>query len=239
MSLFSKATSLLKRLQSQSASTDPRKIGHEVMAEENRLLIGADPINPSLAIKNACVPQSSGLSASDRANEPSFEEIPSLSFEAETSAENYFDYNPARKARGVFRRVDIINWDHEETDWEIRELETDSNFIMATGSQRLAEGALRQDLWKYALLVMSMRPNGETTTRELIELIPQYLSLSAEQLAHNSSRKDSKFSQIVRNLKSHKKSKSNFICQGYADDIRGGFRITEKGLNFVRDYFRE
>lgn len=95
------------------------------------------------------------------------------------------------------------------------------------------------DLWKYALLIMSVRPNGEISTSDLIEAMPDYVKLSDDHMALNESRKDSKFSQIVRNLKSHKASKSNFIYQGYAGDIRGGFKITEKGLEFVWNYFKE
>ena len=74
-------------------------------------------------------------------------------------------------------------------------------------------------------------------TSDLIEALPDYIALSDEHLAANDSRKDSKFSQIVRNLKSHKGSKSNFIYQGFAEDIRGGFKITPKGMAFVLEYF--
>lgn len=96
---------------------------------------------------------------------------------------------------------------------------------------------LRRDLWKYALLIMSVCPNGEISTSDLIERIPGYVRLSGEQMSANASRKDSKFSQIVRNLKSHKSTKTNFIFQGFADDIRGGFKITPKGMAFIREYF--
>lgn len=98
---------------------------------------------------------------------------------------------------------------------------------------------LTKDLWKYTLLVLSVQPNGEMKTSEMIEALPDYITLSEDHLAANESRKDSKFSQIVRNLKSHKTSKSNFIYQGYAQDIRGGFKITHKGMDFVREYFKE
>lgn len=96
---------------------------------------------------------------------------------------------------------------------------------------------LTKDLWKYALLVLAVQSDGEMTTSDLIEALPQFITLSDEHKSINESRKDSKFSQIVRNLKSHKSSKSNFIYQGYAEDIRGGFRITDKGRAFVRVYF--
>tara|TARA_R110000787_G_scaffold23762_3_gene67652 strand:- start:58400 stop:59728 length:1329 start_codon:yes stop_codon:yes gene_type:complete len=98
---------------------------------------------------------------------------------------------------------------------------------------------LKADLWKYALLIMSVRPDGEISTSDLIEQMPLFVKLSDEDMAVNASRKDSKFSQIVRNLKSHKNTKKNFIYQGYAQDIRGGFKITKKGLDFVKEYFRD
>ncbi|MFM5906314.1 MAG: hypothetical protein ACKOPO_01790 [Novosphingobium sp.] len=66
-----------------------------------------------------------------------------------------------------------------------------------------------------------------------------YVKLSDEHLATNDSRKDFKFSQIARNLKSHKASKSNFIFQGYAEEVRGGFKITDKGIEFVWSYFKD
>ncbi|GEL87548.1 hypothetical protein GTH01_19060 [Gluconobacter thailandicus F149-1 = NBRC 100600] len=98
---------------------------------------------------------------------------------------------------------------------------------------------LTKDLWKYALLIMSVRPDGVITTSELIDAIPKFVKLSDDHTATNESRKDSKFSQSVRNLKSHKTSKSNFIYQGYAEDVKGGFKITDKGIEFVWSYFKE
>ncbi|MCA1653215.1 MAG: DNA damage-inducible protein D [Sphingomicrobium sp.] len=98
---------------------------------------------------------------------------------------------------------------------------------------------LRADLWKYALLIMSVRPDGQISTSDLIDEMPQFVKLSEAHTAKNASRPDSKFSQLVRNLKSHKDSKSNFIYQGYAQDAPGGFKITRKGLDFAREYFSD
>lgn len=97
---------------------------------------------------------------------------------------------------------------------------------------------LRADLWKYALLIMSVRDEGKIATSDMIAEMPSYVHLSEEHVAANASRKDSKFSQLVRNLKSHKTTKTNFIYQGYAQDIPGGFQITAKGMDFVREYFK-
>ncbi|MCY1704566.1 DNA damage-inducible protein D [Pannonibacter sp. SL95] len=96
---------------------------------------------------------------------------------------------------------------------------------------------LRLDLWKYALLVMATKPNGQISTSDLIGEIPNYISVPDDSQEVLTGRKDSKFSQLVRNLKSHKTAKTNFIYQGYAEDVAGGFRITPKGRDFVATYF--
>jgi hypothetical protein len=96
---------------------------------------------------------------------------------------------------------------------------------------------LRADLWKYALLIMSVRSEGKISTSNMIAELPDYVHLSDEHVTANASRKDSKFSQLTRNLKSHKTTKTNFIYQGYAQNVPGGFQITLKGLDFVREYF--
>jgi len=96
---------------------------------------------------------------------------------------------------------------------------------------------LKNDLWKYALLVIVQQPNMEMSTADLIAELPKYITVPDEAVAENMSRKDSKFSQVVRNLKSHKTSKNNFIYLGYAEDVSGGFKATEKGLDFVKKHF--
>ena len=101
----------------------------------------------------------------------------------------------------------------------------------------LQEIDLKADLWKFALLVLVQQPDMAMSTTDLIAELPNYITVPDEVDAANMSRKDSKFSQLVRNLKSHKTSKSNFIYLGYAEDIKGGFRATEKGRQFVLTHF--
>ena len=96
---------------------------------------------------------------------------------------------------------------------------------------------IQNDLWKFALLVMATRTNGEIKTSELIAELPNYICVPDNSQEALSGRKDNKFSQLVRNLKSHKTAKTNFIYQGFAEDISDGFRITKKGLDFIKGYF--
>jgi len=96
---------------------------------------------------------------------------------------------------------------------------------------------LRHDLWKFALLIMATRADGCISTTDLIAELPNYIQVPEGSQEGLSGRNDNKFSQIVRNLKSHKTAKTNFIYQGLAEDIKGGFRITDKGREFVKSYF--
>ena len=104
-------------------------------------------------------------------------------------------------------------------------------------SQDLHPVKLHNDLWKFALLLMALRQDGIITTTSLIKELPNYIQIPQEELVILQGRKDSKFSQRVRNLKSHKTATTNFIAQGFAEDMRGGFRITDKGRLFVKTYF--
>ncbi len=96
---------------------------------------------------------------------------------------------------------------------------------------------LRKDLWKFALLVMALRADGVISTTDLINELPIYIHVPEGSQEALAGRNDNKFSQLVRNLKSHKTAKTNFIFQGFAEDIKGGFRITAKGREFVKSYF--
>lgn len=96
---------------------------------------------------------------------------------------------------------------------------------------------LREDLWKFALLVMALRADGIISTTDLIAELPKYIHVPDSSQENLPGRNDNKFSQVVRNLKSHKTAKKNFIYQGYVEDIRGGFQITPKGREFVKSYF--
>ncbi len=117
--------------------------------------------------------------------------------------------------------------------------ELDNVSVIKETSDAAQEVDLRKDLWKYALLIMIQHPNMEISTTDLISELPNYICIPDGAEANNSSRDDSKFSQIVRNLKSHKDSATNFIRLGYAEAIPRGFRATEKGREFVVDFFND
>lgn len=98
---------------------------------------------------------------------------------------------------------------------------------------------LGEDIWKYALLIMAQTKDRTIKTADLITELPKYIEIPAQSLQPLQGRKDNKFTQLVRNLKSHKTSKTNFIYLGYAEEVKGGFRITNKGLTFVMSEFKD
>ena len=86
-----------------------------------------------------------------------------------------------------------------------------------------------QQLVLPALYLMTKSPNGVITTSELISKLTTIMhptGIDAEILA---GRKDTYFSQKVRNLKSH----DTLVKNGYAIDYDGGFKITKIGEIYV------
>ena len=81
-----------------------------------------------------------------------------------------------------------------------------------------------------ALIAMYNSPNNEIQTSRLIIEIANRFYLDAQDLSPLLNRQDEKFTQIVRNLKSHKTLRD----LGYAEEIEGGFRILQKGIDWLR-----
>lgn len=80
------------------------------------------------------------------------------------------------------------------------------------------------------LIILKGQPAGKIATSELIDKLTYQFNPAGRDAEIIYGRNDSYFSQKVRNLISHRNSASNFICQGYADYIGRGIRITEKGI---------
>lgn len=90
---------------------------------------------------------------------------------------------------------------------------------------RIPEG----DLVIPALEVMYDAPNGEVSTTDLKEKLVDQFQPQGEDAEILDGRYDTKFTQIVRNLKCHKK----LLNAGLADHIFRGFRITETGRKLI------
>jgi hypothetical protein len=80
------------------------------------------------------------------------------------------------------------------------------------------------------LQILATRPNGEANFAVLKHEIPNHVTLSADDQARSVTRPNEEmWEQQVRNITSHHESPGNIICEGYAERIDGGLRITAAG----------
>lgn len=78
-------------------------------------------------------------------------------------------------------------------------------------------------------------PDGFMKTSDLIAALEMMFHPEGEDAAILENRSDTRFSQIVRNMVSHKKTSTNIVGTGYAvyDKDRHGLVITDKGREFL------
>ena len=87
-----------------------------------------------------------------------------------------------------------------------------------------------------ALEAMSLTPRGYISTSELIRVLESKMTPSGYDAEILDGRRDTHFSQKVRNLKSNRR----LLRYGWALYVDGGFVITPKGRSYVsRHIFRE
>ena len=86
------------------------------------------------------------------------------------------------------------------------------------------------DLVIESLKIIKSYPQG-IETKDLLQILRLVLDPSGEDLEVLSGRSDDKFSQKVRNLKSHKTLEN----KGFAKFLENRFYITDDGINFIND----
>lgn len=98
-----------------------------------------------------------------------------------------------------------------------------------------------RDLILPALDLLSHMNDGFFRTGELISLLEIGLQPKGDDVEILENRSDTRFSQIVRNMVSHRKSPTNLIGAGYAtyDKKLQGLTITDKGLAYLREHIGE
>ena len=86
------------------------------------------------------------------------------------------------------------------------------------------------------LRFLASQPSGFATTSSLIAHLVDEFEPTGEDAEILSGRSDIKFTQIVRNLVSHRDTPGNIVCDGYAeyDSRRNGLSITERGRQHLR-----
>lgn len=90
------------------------------------------------------------------------------------------------------------------------------------------------DLLIPTLRQLAAAPGGYLSTSDLISKLTREFSPEGEDAEILNGRQDTKFSQIVRNMKSHKDSPANIVGRGYAVAVDDGFRITDAGRAYLK-----
>ena len=108
---------------------------------------------------------------------------------------------------------------------------------MSTPMPSGKDGRIREaDLYIPALRIANAYPGGFVSTADLILELEAIFNPTGVDNEILEGRADTRFSQKVRNLVSHRKgSQSNFINSGYAeyDDVKKGIQITLKGRRLL------
>ena len=104
---------------------------------------------------------------------------------------------------------------------------------------RNTEGISEVDLVIPALRLAAQRADGKISTSELIEELTEIFQPAGKDAEIITGRKDTYFSQKVRNLISHKEGANSFIANGYAEywsegHHKGGIIITAAGRALVK-----
>jgi hypothetical protein len=84
------------------------------------------------------------------------------------------------------------------------------------------------------LIELANSPVNWLSTSQLIERLIITMKPSGEDAEILEGRNDSRFSQIVRNMISHKGAPGNIIHDGYAEYVNGGLKITEIGHKYLQ-----
>lgn len=84
-----------------------------------------------------------------------------------------------------------------------------------------------------ALRAAASRRDGYISTSELILELEKQLRPAGEDAEILNNRADTRFSQIVRNLKSHRQSSTSMFQRGLAVEKDDGLQITDKGRAFL------
>ncbi len=89
--------------------------------------------------------------------------------------------------------------------------------------------SIRENQIVVSALLAMVNAGGFIQTSDLIDVISKEFTLDENDQQILINRNDEKFTQIVRNLKSH----DRLTKFGLAEDVDGGFKITPKGIDWL------
>jgi hypothetical protein len=100
--------------------------------------------------------------------------------------------------------------------------------------ERNTKGISESDLVMPSLRLAATRPTGEIETSDLIPELSDLFNPTGKDAEIIPGRKDTYFSQKVRNLISHRTGETSFIANGYADYTGSGIKITDSGRKLLK-----
>jgi hypothetical protein len=89
------------------------------------------------------------------------------------------------------------------------------------------------DLLLPTLRHLAAQPDGWLSTSDLISALTNEFQPKGEDAEILDGRHDTKFSQIVRNMKSHKDSPEDIIALGFVKPQARGFAITDENRKYL------
>jgi hypothetical protein len=108
---------------------------------------------------------------------------------------------------------------------------------MVSPKDKLFGGRIREKHVRIpALRAAASRKDGYISTTELIQHLSDEFAPTGEDAEILDGRNDTKFSQIVRNLKSHKNTSTSIFTRGFAEEAGEGIRITKAGREFLAQH---
>ena len=105
-------------------------------------------------------------------------------------------------------------------------------------ASNIPKDARKYDLQEWILFIMYNKPDKQILTKDLRNeaLLKEIIPEKYKEI--NPKKNEPHFYQILRNLKSNQNNRTNFIRQGYCLNIKNGFKLTPKGLNYVESTFK-
>jgi hypothetical protein len=86
------------------------------------------------------------------------------------------------------------------------------------------------------LKILAGSPEGVASLEEIRRKLPRYLDFTSGDVTESQTRANEEmWEQQVRNLVSHRDSKTNIIGAGLALNLFGGLQITDLGRAFLHD----
>jgi hypothetical protein len=101
-----------------------------------------------------------------------------------------------------------------------------------TSADRVTEHKVADAVCK----ALATEAGREASIQKLVLEVPNFLKLSAADLAQSPTRKnEALWEQQIRNIQSHHVSPGNFIHEGFLESTKGGLRLTDAGVRRLEE----